>query len=145
MFGCEESMSPGTMVGALDKLLYIILKRTRQLSHYEPILQMRTERCGGQSPAENRWHTPAGLRQHQGMMLTQETASVGIYCHPQTQGQGKGAVFRDLVGAATSPRSCGLGQRDADPASLQPSRKETTRMKSSASVSSHGLSPTSAH
>lgn len=36
-------------------------------------------------------------------MLTQESASVGIYCHPRTQGQGKGAVFWDLVGAETSP------------------------------------------
>lgn len=36
-------------------------------------------------------------------MLTQETASAGIYCHPQTQGQGKGAVFQDLEGAAASP------------------------------------------
>ena len=28
---------------------------------------------------------------------------MGIYCQPRTQGQGKGAVFWDLVGAETSP------------------------------------------
>ena len=53
-------------------------------------------------------------------------------------------IWRDVLILRRSG-SCGLGQRNADPASLQPSRKETTRMKASASVSSHLLSPTSVH
>lgn len=45
MFGCEESMSPGTVVGALDKLLYIILKEPGSLAIISPFT-VRTERCG---------------------------------------------------------------------------------------------------
>lgn len=39
--------------------------------------------------------------------------------------------------------SCGCGQRNADPASLQPSREGTRGMNASASISSHLQAPAS--
>ena len=52
-------------------------------------------------------------------------------------------IWRDVLILRRSG-SCGLGQRNADPASLQPSRKETTRMRASACLLSP-LSPSSEH